>query len=109
MAQTPAGGLVLMVHTQGRPLDLSAPVRDAVRALDPNLPLFDIAVLWDGIQQNAWGFRVFGSLFAVFGVAALFLATVGLYGVMSYSRHTCPASFGSVAELCETRAVCFRG
>lgn len=38
-------------------------------------------MLYDG----TWGWRVFGTLFTAFGAAALFLATVGLYGVMAFS------------------------
>ena len=37
------------------------------------------------IDENLWFYRVFGGLFAVFGGAALFMASVGLYGVMSFS------------------------
>lgn len=38
-----------------------------------------------GFEQGTWAFRVFGSLFLAFGFAAMFLATVGLYGVMAFS------------------------
>jgi predicted permease len=85
LAQVPLQGLSLFVHVSGPPLDLSAPARDAVRAVDANLPIFNIATLQDAFDRNAWPFRVFGSLFVAFGAAALFLATVGLYGVMAFS------------------------
>jgi ABC-type antimicrobial peptide transport system permease subunit len=39
----------------------------------------------ESFEQNTWQFRVFGSLFLACGFAALFLATVGLYGVMAFS------------------------
>jgi len=85
LAQLPQTFLSLLVHTTGPPLDLSAPARDAVRALDPNLPIFNIATVQQSFDDNNWPFRVFGSLFMAFGFAALFLATVGLYGVMAFS------------------------
>ena len=85
VAQVPASNLTLLAHASGPPLNLSAPVRDALRAEDPNLPLFDIATVQEGFERNTWQFRVFGSLFLAFGFAALFLATVGLYGVMAFS------------------------
>jgi predicted permease len=85
LAQVPLQGLSLYAHVSGSPLNLSAPARDAVRAVDANLPIFNIATLQEAFDRNAWPFRVFGSLFVAFGAAALFLATVGLYGVMAFS------------------------
>ncbi len=85
MAQVPAGSLTLLAQVSGPPLNISAPVRDVVRAEDANLPLFDIATVQEGFDRNTWQFRVFGSLFLASGMAALFLATVGLYGVMAFS------------------------
>ena len=60
-------------------------VRDAVLAIDQNLPLYWVRTLREGIYQNVWFHYVFGTLFMIFGGVALFLATVGLYGVMSFS------------------------
>jgi len=85
LAQVPASGLTLFAHVSGPPLNLSAPARDAVRAVDANLPIFNIATVQQSFEQGTWAFRVFGSLFLAFGFAALFLATVGLYGVMAFS------------------------
>ncbi|HSC28660.1 MAG TPA: ABC transporter permease [Vicinamibacterales bacterium] len=85
-AQIPLSGMTLLVRTAGdTPLSLTAAVRDAIRQVDPNLPIFNVATVWEGVQAGNWPFRVFGSLFMAFGVAALFLATVGLYGVMAFS------------------------
>jgi predicted permease len=85
LAQLPAAGLTLVVRTSGPPLNLTAAARDAVRAIDPNLPIFNVRTIREGIDQQTWAFRVFGTLFMTFGFAALFLATVGLYGVMAFS------------------------
>lgn len=85
LAQVPASGLTLFAHVSGLPLDLSGPARDAVRAVDANLPIFNVATVRQAFEQGAWAFRVFGSLFLAFGFAALFMATVGLYGVMAFS------------------------
>ena len=85
VAQVPAASLTLLAQVSGPPLNISAPVRDAVRAEDANLPLFDIATVQEGFERNTWQFRVFGSLFLAFGVAALFMATVGFYGVTAFS------------------------
>ncbi|MGE0043518.1 MAG: ABC transporter permease [Vicinamibacterales bacterium] len=85
MAQAPARGLMLVAQAAGVPLELTSVARDAVRALDPNLPLYNVSTIEQSVQQGAWAFRVFGTLFLAFGVSAMFLATVGLYGVMAFS------------------------
>ena len=58
--------------------------------MDKEVPIYWVQTMTDGIGQNTWFYRTFGTLFLVFGVAALFLASVGLYGVMSFgvSRRT---------------------
>jgi len=90
LSQVAAGTLTLLVRTDGAPLNLTAAARDAVRAIDPNLPIFNVFTVRQSIDNQTWAFRVFGTLFMTFGFAALFLATVGLYGVMAFavSRRT---------------------
>ncbi|MGH9176532.1 MAG: ABC transporter permease, partial [Vicinamibacterales bacterium] len=75
----------ILVHAAGPPTALTGSIREAVRAVDPNMPVFGAMTLEEAKNQNTWPFRVFGSLFMAFGFAALFLATVGLYGVMAFS------------------------
>jgi ABC-type antimicrobial peptide transport system permease subunit len=65
-----------------------------VAAIDRNLPIYAVRTLQQGIEANTWGWRVFGTLFSVFGLAALFLATVGLYGVMAFSVSKRTAEIG---------------
>lgn len=67
------------------PLALSASVRQAVQTLNPNLPIYQVDSMQGVIRQGSWYFYVFGTLFIVFGAAALFMATVGLYGVLAFS------------------------
>ena len=85
LAQNPSAFMSLLVHAQGDPLAQTGPVRQAVASLDRNLPIFNATTIQRSLDAGAWGWRVFGTLFTVFGVAALFLATVGLYGVMAFS------------------------
>ena len=60
-------------------------VREAVMAVDPNLPIFDVMDMPGVVERFTWFYSVFGTLFMAFGAAALFLASVGLYGVMSFA------------------------
>ncbi|MDA0313048.1 MAG: ABC transporter permease [Gemmatimonadetes bacterium] len=67
------------------PLLLSSPVRDAVAAADADTPIYFVETLDASLAKNMWFYRIFGNLFMAFGLAALFMASVGLYGVMSFS------------------------
>jgi predicted permease len=69
----------------GDPLRFADPVRAAVAAVNPDLPIYFVRTLQRGIDDNGWFYRVFGVLFSVFGFAALLLAAIGVYGVMSFS------------------------
>ncbi len=74
----------------GDPMSFAEPVRRAVTALDPDQPVYFVRTLQDAIRAEGWFYAVFGTLFAAFGVAALVLAIIGVYGVMSFavSRRT---------------------
>ena len=85
LAQDPSAFLSLLLHAQGDPLAQTGPVRQTVAALDRNLPIYNPTTIQKNLDAATWGWRVFGTLFTVFGGAALFLATVGLYGVMAFS------------------------
>jgi putative ABC transport system permease protein len=76
---------VLIVRGQGDAASLSAVVRTEMRALEPDLPLFNISTLEETLAQQRWPFRVFGTMFAIFAVVALVLSAVGLYAVTAYS------------------------
>jgi putative ABC transport system permease protein len=60
-------------------------VRNEIHALDPALPVFDVKSFDDVMRDRADKQRGISALFAVFGVLALTLAALGLYGVMSYA------------------------
>jgi predicted permease len=75
----------LAVKTAGPPMGLAPEVRDVVIGLDPNLPIYWVDSMEGAIETNTWAFGLFGSLFTIFGVIALFMSAVGLYGVMAFS------------------------
>jgi ABC-type antimicrobial peptide transport system permease subunit len=75
----------IAVRTNGDAASATAFVRGAVAALDPNLAVYEINTLRFIIDRQTWFYTVFGTFFMAFGVCALFLASAGLYGVMSFA------------------------
>lgn len=75
----------ISARTTGDPMSLAGPVRDIVGSLNPDLPIYWPMTLEAAIAQPLWFIRVFGTMFMIFGLVALFLASIGLYAVMSFS------------------------
>ena len=69
----------------GDPAAVSAAVREQIRLSDATLPVFQVSTMEDLRQRSFWQFRLFGVMFFLFGAIALVLASVGVYGVLSYS------------------------
>ncbi len=84
-AYEPSRNTGLTIRTRGNPLEVVAGVRKAIRDSDPGIPVFDVYTMEQVRQLGFWEFRFFGGMFSVFGAIALFLAAIGLYGVLSYS------------------------
>lgn len=74
-----------MRTTSAVPAQVMASVREAVRAADANIPFYNVSTMEEVRQQGFWQYRMFGGMFGTFGVIALFLAAIGVYGVLSYS------------------------
>jgi putative ABC transport system permease protein len=81
----PAPSMVLIVRTPGEPSALTSILREEVRVLDPDLPLFGIAAMDQTLAQRRWFDRVFGTMFAAFAAVALMLSAVGLYAMTAYA------------------------
>ena len=73
------------IRAAGDPTGLAGVVRREIRASDPGLPIFNLRTMEDLRQEGFWQFRLFGYMFSIFGAAALLLAGVGVYGVLSFS------------------------
>ena len=72
------------VRAAGDPAAMTAAIRRAVREIDPGLPVIDFHTEEQQIERRNSQERLFAQLSSFFGVAALILACVGLYGLMSY-------------------------
>ncbi|HVZ20990.1 MAG TPA: ABC transporter permease, partial [Vicinamibacterales bacterium] len=84
------GTPVLLARTPGEPAGASQALREAIRAVDPDMALYNVRTMDELLAQQRWPFRIFGTMFSVFALIALVLSAVGLYGVTAYSvtQHT---------------------
>jgi putative ABC transport system permease protein len=82
--QAPSAQLYLVARTTGDPASLMAPMRAAVSRVDQDQAVFEVSTMRDAIHQRTTGIRFIGGLMAGFGLIALVLAALGIYGVMSH-------------------------
>jgi predicted permease len=78
-------GADLVLRTQGDPATMVSAVKQVIAGFDRDLPVSTLRSMKEGIRDRMFEGRVYGAMFAVFGLAALLLASVGLYGVVSFS------------------------
>jgi len=87
LAQHYVASATLMVYSQDDPLRLVGPVRDQIQQLDGSLPVFDVNTMEAHVEYGKplLPARLGAMLVGAFGMLGLVLATVGVYGVVSYS------------------------
>jgi len=81
----PGASATLLARPDDRPASLLARVQAEVRAVDPDVPLWEVRTLDQWIAFLSWPQRVFGALFAMFAGIALVLSAVGTYAVTTHA------------------------
>lgn len=85
LAQFPYSAMWMVVRGTGDAAMLAQPMRDAIRAVDRNVPLAQVRPLAMMVAESLGRSRLSTALFALFGGLGLVLAAVGIYGVMSHT------------------------
>jgi len=83
--QMPMNGMTVLIRSTGDPLNLVSAVRNEVMAIDPNQPIYGVKSLEQRVAESVAVTRALMYLFSAFAILALVLASVGIYGIVSYS------------------------
>ena len=81
----PALNTGLTIRVTGEPTRVASAAREQIHRADASLPIFQVSTMEELRQRSFWQDRLFGWMFSTFGAVALLLASVGVYGVLSYS------------------------
>jgi predicted lysophospholipase L1 biosynthesis ABC-type transport system permease subunit len=84
LAQRPLRTLTLVAHLQGDPAAAATTFRRQLAALDPQMPFYDVLSMGERVAQSVAGRLLATRLASGFGLVALLLATLGIYGVLAY-------------------------
>lgn len=83
--QYPSNTVTLVVRTPSNPTDITSAVRNTVKVQDPNLPVYNVKTMEEVVAASVSQQMLTVRLFGLFSLLALLLASIGVYGVMSYS------------------------
>jgi putative ABC transport system permease protein len=81
----PQGSGGLNLRTSGDPLSMAGTVAKVIRSIDPDMPVYDVRTMEDRISETVGQPRFQSMIVAFFAFAALFLASIGIFGVVAHS------------------------
>jgi predicted permease len=85
LVQAPQRFLTVAVHTRGSPLAFSQALRETVREIDRDIPVYWVRTLDNFIWAGNFTSRIVSLLFGIFAFIAVVLSAAGIYGVLAYS------------------------
>ena len=85
LQQSHAKGMTMLVYSSGAPESIIPSVRGAIRSLDQNIPLSDVLTLNDSFKPVLYLYQLFGMVIGACGGLAVLLASLGIYGTVSYA------------------------
>ena len=80
-----AGRMMVALHTAQEPASVLNAARAVVASMDGNLPITDVRTMQEQVASTMTNERIFAELTSGFGVLALVLASIGIYGIMAYT------------------------
>jgi predicted permease len=83
--QSPSGTMYVVARTSGDPGALAQALTREARAIEPNVPVYDVKTLEERLSDSLARRRFAMTALGLFALVAMLLAAVGIYGVMSYS------------------------
>ncbi|MGH7649130.1 MAG: ABC transporter permease, partial [Gemmatimonadaceae bacterium] len=104
LEQFPYSGMTFVLRTSGDPKAVAAPLRAALREIDPTQAVADITPMADLARDAVGDTRLDTALFATFGVIGLVLAMIGIYGLGAYTVQQRRHEFGIRMALGAQRA-----
>jgi putative ABC transport system permease protein len=107
-AQRPSLEMDLVVRTTVEPASLSPALRREIHALDPSLPFYDVHTLDEAVERSVGTRRLTNRLLAWFAIAAIVLASLGIYGVTALSVGQRVQEFGVRLALGASRPAVLR-
>src|SRR5262245_28425840 len=97
--------MIMLTESEGDPAQLAGPLREVVRGLDPNLPIYNVRTMSELYRMRATSiFNVLITMVGSMGLMGLGLAIVGLYGLVAYAAARRTREIGIRMAIGATRA-----